>query len=99
MTSARDRVPTFDMLINPTLHALHRLGGSGSIQELVNAIIADLDLPEDVVEEAHPGRTSWTELEYRSAWARTYLKNYGLIENSERGVWALTSDGVKTPDS
>jgi restriction system protein len=24
------------------------------------------------------------------AWARTYLKNAGLITNSSRGVWALT---------
>ena len=24
------------------------------------------------------------------AWARTYLKKYGLIDNSDRGVWALT---------
>ena len=31
-----------------------------------------------------------TEIEYRLAWARTYLKRYGLIDNSSRGVWALT---------
>ena len=24
------------------------------------------------------------------AWARTYLKKYGFLENSSRGVWALT---------
>jgi restriction system protein len=31
-----------------------------------------------------------TEVEYRLAWARTYLKAYGLIDNSRRGVWTLT---------
>ncbi len=35
-----------------------------------------------------------TELEYRLAWARTYLKKYGLIDNSRRGVWSLTAEGV-----
>ena len=24
------------------------------------------------------------------AWARTYLKKYGFLENSSRGIWALT---------
>ena len=37
-----------------------------------------------------------TELEYRLSFARTYLKNYGLIDNSERGVWSLTDTGRKT---
>jgi restriction system protein len=25
------------------------------------------------------------------AWARTYLKKYGFLENSSRGIWSLTS--------
>ncbi len=29
------------------------------------------------------------------AWARTYLKKFGLIENSSRGIWALTEKGMK----
>ncbi len=36
---------------------------------------------------------STTEFEYRLAWTRTYLKKYGLLENSSRGVWALTQQG------
>ena len=38
-----------------------------------------------------PAKSSQTELEYRLAWARTYLKKYGLINNSERGIWAFTN--------
>jgi len=37
-----------------------------------------------------------TKLNYRLRWARNYLKNYGLLENSERGIWALTPKGLKT---
>jgi restriction system protein len=82
--------------MNPTLAALRALGGSASIPELVERVIADLGLPRDVVEQPHKGSTSWTELEYRLAWARSYLKKYGLIDNSSRAVWSLTPKGLAT---
>ena len=43
----------------------------------------------------HKGRVDQTEVEYRLAWSRTYLKKYGLLENSTRGVWALTPAGSR----
>ena len=42
------------------------------------------------------GTSGRTELDIRSAWARTYLRKAGLIENSERGIWALTPLGSQT---
>lgn len=80
-------------LFNPTLKALKKLGGSGSISEIEEQMINILQLSEDAVNEIH--RESTTKLTYRSAWARNYLKKYGLIENSSRGVWALTENGQK----
>ena len=91
---SKKKIPTFDEPMDPSIQALKRLGGSGSIDELVTEIIQLLDLPQEVVEVPH-GTTGRTELEYRSAWARTYLRKAGLIENSERGVWALTQKGTK----
>lgn len=88
-------IPNFSKLMNPTLKALKRLGGSASIDELVPEVAQILDLPQEAVEAPH-GDSAQTELEYRSAWARTYLRKAGLIENSERGVWALTPLGHKT---
>ena len=96
MTAQRAAVPTFDQLMNPTLAALRALGGSASIPELVERVVADLRLPREVVEQPHAGSNSWTELEYRLAWARSYLKKYGLINNSSRGVWSLTPKGLET---
>lgn len=85
------KMPTFDQLILPTLKALESLGGSGSIEEIANTVILDLKLPDAVTSQPHnPDKPSQTEVEYRLAWARTYLKKYGLIDNSDRGVWALT---------
>jgi restriction system protein len=89
-------MPTYDQLLNPTLKALHALGGSASIAELVQHVIADLRLPSEVIEQPHKGSKSWTELEYRLAWARTYLKKVGLLDNSSRGIWSLTPAGLET---
>lgn len=87
-------VPKFDELMNPTLQALKRLGGSASIDELVPEIVRFLGLPQQVAEVPH-GATGRTELEYRAAWARTYLRNAGFLENSERGIWSLTPKGTQ----
>lgn len=94
------RVPTHDQLLNPTLAALHHLDGSASITELRDQVIKESQFPQDVIEQPHPGKTNQTELEYRLAWARTYLKKYGAITNSSRAVWALTPKGqeLKTVD-
>ncbi len=93
-------IPTHDQLLNPTLEALRKLGGSASITELLEQVIEDLQPPKEIVESPHPGKTNQTELEYRLAWSRTYLKKYGMITNSARGVWALTPQGheIETVD-
>lgn len=91
----KKNVPTFDELMVPTLQALKQLGGSASIDELVPEIVRLLGLPQEIADGPH-GSTGRTELEYRSAWARTYLRKAGLIENSERGIWALTPAGSQS---
>ena len=79
--------------MNPLLKALRDLGGSGSIEEISSKVSESLDLPEEVLEIPHnPEKSSATELEYRLAWARTYLKKYGLIDNSERAVWVIVPE-------
>jgi restriction system protein len=91
MSMPETKVPTYDELMNPLLQALRELGGSGSIEEIYAKTVELLALPEDVVSQLHdPEKSSQTQVGYRLAWARTYLKKYGLLENSSRGVWALT---------
>ena len=84
----------YDDLFNPTLKALHNLGGSGTIDEIEEQVTIILKLTEVQINEIH--RDSTTTLNYRLAWARNYLKRYGLLENSSRGVQALTEQGLKT---
>lgn len=84
----------YDDLFNPTLKAIKNLGDSGSVTEIEEEVIKILNLSEDAVNEIH--RESTTKLAYRLAWARNYLKRFGLLENSSRGIWALTEKGQKT---
>ena len=34
-----------------------------------------------------------TKLEYNMAWSKVYLKKFGAIESSERGIWSITEKG------
>ena len=86
-------VPNFDDLLNPLLQAMHKLGGSASISEQEDTVASLLNLTEKDIAEIHRGNR--TKLSYRLAWARNYLKRYGLLDNSARGVWALTAQGTK----
>ena len=85
------QMPTFDSLMNPLLKALFALGGSGSIDEIYEKVLEIENIDEQVFSVPHnPEKSNQTEIAYRLAWARTYLKKYGFLENSSRGVWALT---------
>lgn len=79
--------------MNPLLAALRELGGSGSIGEINETTTGRLDLTDEVLETLHnPEKSNQTEVEYRLAWARTYLKKYGILDNSSRGVWVIKPD-------
>lgn len=84
----------FDDLFTPLLKALHNIGGSATIGELEDEVARIMNLSDEELSEIHVG--SRTKFSYRLAWARTYLKRYGLLNNSERGVWSLTEAGVRT---
>lgn len=84
-------IPTHDKLFNPLLNAMRDLGGSASVSEQESKVAELLNLSEAEASEIHSGNR--TKLSYRLAWARNYLKRAGLLENSARGVWALTGKG------
>jgi len=86
------QVPPYTDLLLPTLVATRDLGGSGSIDELNSAVLTKGGFSDEEQAVIH-GDGPKTELEYRLAWARTYLKGMGLLHNSKRGVWTLTDQG------
>jgi restriction system protein len=93
---AKTTIPTFDQLMNPLVQALKDLGGSGTIEEIYNKVAEIAGLTNAQLEVPHAGGRGFkSEIDYRLAWSRTYLKKYGLLENSSRGVWSLTAKGSK----
>jgi restriction endonuclease Mrr len=92
-----ESVPTFDSMLVPTIQALQSLGGSGTTEEIYEKVVQILNVPDKVLEILH-GSTSQSEVEYRLAWSRTYLKKYGLLQNSARGVWSLVSTSINLDD-
>ena len=88
-------MPPYHEFFNPVLAALRNLGGSSTNAELTEEVVEVMQLDESIAEVPH-GDSNQTEVGYRIAWARTYLKKYGLLENSERGVWTLSERGKAT---
>jgi len=89
-------VPNYDDLFSPLLKAIRDLGGSAGVGEQEIKVAQILRLTEKDVTDIHRGNR--TKLSYRLAWARNYLKRYGLLENSRRGIWALTPKGSETTE-
>jgi restriction system protein len=87
------KIPTYDQLMKPLLRALQALGGSGSIEEIYDKVVELEAFSEDVLSQLHdPEKSNQTEIGYRLAWARTYLKKFGTLENSARGIWSLKAN-------
>ena len=93
------KMVTYDQLMQPLMTALVNLGGSGRIDEIYEAVLELEKLDEETLGILHnPEKSSQTEIGYRLAWARTYLKKAGYLENSSRGVWALTDKAKQAPE-
>ena len=82
-----------DDLYNPCIKAFNNLGGSATNLELEEEVIRILELSDEEANDIH--KNNITKINYRLGWAKYYLKKYGILENSSRGVWVLTNDGRK----
>ncbi|WP_419738697.1 restriction endonuclease [Ruegeria sp.] len=86
--------PEMPGMMLATVEAMKQVGGSASIYEL-DEKVAEI---EGVSEEEQSYMMTGTNqgqprLNYYLAWARTFLKKGGALENSARGIWALTEFG------
>lgn len=76
----------------PTLTSVRKAGGSATNDEIDEAVIENLGFAEEQQAVLH-GDGPKTELEFRIAWARSWLKGMGLLDNVSRGVWSTTELG------
>lgn len=92
MTESERVLPKYASFQWPTIVGLREMGGSGSNEEIAQTVIRREGYSEE--DQAIPhGDGPQTEIEYRLAWARTWLKGMGLATNSKQGIWSLTDHG------
>jgi restriction system protein len=90
--STNDPIPPYHQMLWPTLQAIIALGGSGSNQEIEDRAIEIAGYTEEQLSVLHNDGPN-IEIRYRMAWARSYLKVVGALQNSARSVWSVTDYG------
>ena len=86
-------IPNQFELMWPTLEALKTLGGSGRIEEIFETVTEQQGFSEQQLAVRRPNDERMSRIEYHLAWARNGLKQVHAVENSARGVWAITERG------
>lgn len=86
----------FSELIEPTVEILKESENGLSIREIDRKLEQKVRISEADLKRKHCGGRK-SEFSYRAAWARTYLKKYGLIQNPERGIWKISSEYTGEP--
>jgi restriction system protein len=87
---AHTSLPTVHQLTEIVLSTLRARGGTATIADMLDATVRHYALTAEqlaLVHNERRGRRS--ELSYRLAWARTYLKGKGMIAQTGRGNWTL----------
>lgn len=85
-------MPPYNELLWPTLLAVRTLGHTATLDEIDERVIAEQGFTDEQVPVLHKDGPR-SEIEYRLAWARTYLKGMGTLANAARGVWETTPVG------
>ncbi len=88
-------IPTYVDMLLPTLQALDELGGAATRGEVDSKTVEVMRLTSEQMAMVFPldARQKGSKVVHRLAWARTYLKKFGAIDNSRVGVWTLEERG------
>lgn len=86
-------LPNLPGMMLRIIEALRAIGGSAHIRELDEKVIELEGVTEDEQSLPMSGDDPRNRVNYYLAWARTYLKRGGAIENKSRAVWTLTPVG------
>ena len=92
MTGRVVQLPKHDGLFWPVVNALQVLGGSADNDQLVEKVSDLLGLADELTAIPHKAGPQ-TEISYRIAWVKTWLKWGDVVDNPQRAVWVLTEKG------
>jgi restriction system protein len=86
--------PQFLQYVIPIVNILQANGGAGNSTSVIDKVIENLNITEsDLAETTSNGQS---RIRNQIQWARFYLFKAGLIDNSQRGIWRLTKEGLET---
>lgn len=77
----------------PIVTALKDLGGRANPKDVRDRIAINLKISQEEIHETR-GKTKTNKFANEVAFARNYLAYEGIIDKSERGIWALTEKGM-----
>ena len=90
-------IPTTWDLLYPTLATIQQLDGSASKSQLEEKVPQVANLSDEQLSVVFPddsNHANTSKVLYRLAWALTCLKKINAADNSERGAWSITPEGV-----
>jgi restriction system protein len=92
MIGADVYIPRHNQMLWPVITAVRRLGGTARLEEIDEAVIAAGGFSDEQLAVLHKDGPR-SEIAYRLAWSRTYLKKMGMLTNATRGTWKTTPLG------
>jgi len=84
-------IPNYQVLMLPTLQC-YADGKEHAIRDVVDTLLSDFQISDEEREERLPSGKQRV-IDNRAGWARSYLKNAGLIEVTRRGYHRITKRG------
>jgi restriction system protein len=92
MSELIDRLPKHDELFWPVVQALRQLDGSADNEQLVEKVSELLEIDDELTASPHKAGPQ-TEIGYRIAWVKSWLKWGGMVDNPRRALRVLTERG------
>lgn len=86
-------IPDYQSLMLPVLRAVSD-GGEHQMKDLIASLIDNYDMTEEEKTQLLPSGTTHV-FGSRVAWAKTYLKQAGLLTSPRRGIFVITDEGHK----
>lgn len=84
-------IPDYQTLMLPTLR-IFADGQEHAARQVVEVLVKEFEISDQEREERLPSGKQRV-IDNRAGWARTYMKNAGLLEVMRRGVYRITSRG------
>lgn len=89
----RMSIPDYQTIMKPLLEYLNKNPGPHRLQDVVDELSNFFNLTEEERKELLPSGQQ-AKIDNRVAWARTYLKKAGLLEDPKRGYVQISEKGV-----